>query len=42
MAMYGEYFKILKLEKKTAYTTFNKIVYKRDYFIAYFKKKEWR
>ena len=36
--MYGQYFKILNLEKKTSYTTFNNRVYKRDYFLAYMKK----
>lgn len=36
--MYGEYFKILKLEKKTNYTTFNNRLYKRDYWLAYLKK----
>ena len=36
--MYGQYFKILNLEKKTSYTTFNNRVYKRDYFLAYLNK----
>ena len=36
--MYGKYFKILKLEKKTNYTTFNNRLYKRDYWLAYLKK----
>lgn len=36
--MYGALFSILKLEKKTSYTTFNNIVYKRDYWLAYLKK----
>lgn len=36
--MYGKYFKILSLEKKTNYTTFNNRVYKRDYWLAYLKK----
>ena len=36
--MYGQYFKILKLEKKTNYTTFNNRLYKRDYWLAYLKK----
>ena len=36
--MYGKYFKILNLEKKTSYTTFNNRVYKRDYLLAYMKK----
>ncbi|ETB63575.1 TPA: class I SAM-dependent methyltransferase [Candidatus Nomurabacteria bacterium] len=35
---YSRYFKILKLEKKTNYTTFNDRIYKRDYFIAYIQK----
>lgn len=35
---YGKYFKILNLEKKTNYTTFNNRVYKRDYWLAYLKK----
>lgn len=38
ITLYSKYFKILKLEKKTAYTTFNKVIYKRDYFIAYLQK----
>jgi SAM-dependent methyltransferase len=36
--MYSQYFKILKLEKKTSYTTFNNRIYKRDYWIAYLSK----
>lgn len=36
---YGEFFKILKLEKKTSYTTFNDRIYKRDYWLAYLKKQ---
>ena len=36
--MYSKYFKILKLEKKTNYTTFNNRIYKRDYWLAYLKK----
>ncbi len=36
--MYSQYFKILKLEKKTGYTTFNNRLYKRDYWIAYMTK----
>lgn len=36
--MYGKYFKILSLEKKTSYTTFNNRIYKRDYFLAYMTK----
>lgn len=35
---YSKYFKILKLEKKTNYTTFNNRIYKRDYFLAYLTK----
>jgi SAM-dependent methyltransferase len=34
--IYSQYFKILKLEKKTNYTTFNNRIYKRDYWLAYF------
>lgn len=37
--MYSQYFKILKLEKKTGYTRFNNIVYKRDYWLAYMQKR---
>lgn len=36
--MYSKYFKILNLEKKTSYTTFNERIYKRDYWLAYMKK----
>lgn len=36
--IYSKYFKILKLEKKTSYTTFNNRIYKRDYFLAYMSK----
>jgi len=36
--MYSQYFKILHLEKKTSYTTFNNRIYKRDYFLAYMQK----
>ena len=36
--MYSQYFKILHLEKKTNYTTFNNRIYKRDYWIAYMVK----
>ncbi len=36
--MYGKYFKILHLEKKTSYTTFNDRIYKRDYWLAYLTK----
>jgi len=36
--MYGKYFKILNLEKKTSYSTFNDRIYKRDYWLAYLQK----
>jgi SAM-dependent methyltransferase len=36
--MYSQYFKILHLEKKTNYTTFNNRIYKRDYWLAYLQK----
>ena len=36
--MYTKYFKILHLEKKSNYTTFNNRIYKRDYFLAYMQK----
>jgi SAM-dependent methyltransferase len=36
--IYGKYFKLLNLEKKTSYTTFNGRIYKRDYFLAYLQK----
>ncbi len=36
--MYSQYFKILNLEKKTSYTTFNNRIYKRDYWLAYLTK----
>jgi SAM-dependent methyltransferase len=36
--MYSQYFKILHLEKKTSYTTFNDRIYKRDYWLAYMQK----
>ncbi len=36
--MYTKYFKILNLEKKTSYTTFNNRIYKRDYWLAYLQK----
>jgi SAM-dependent methyltransferase len=36
--MYGKFFKILNLEKKTSYTTFNNRIYKRDYWLAYLSK----
>jgi SAM-dependent methyltransferase len=36
--MYSQFFKIIKLDKKTSYTTFNNRIYKRDYFLAYLKK----
>lgn len=35
---YSKYFKILKLEKKTGYSTFNNRIYKRDYWLAYLTK----
>jgi len=35
---YAKYFKILSLEKKTSYSTFNNRIYKRDYFLAYLQK----
>ncbi|MFA6386483.1 MAG: class I SAM-dependent methyltransferase [Candidatus Paceibacterota bacterium] len=37
--MYSKYFKILNLEKKTSYTTFNNRIYKRDYWLAYMQKQ---
>lgn len=36
--MYSQYFKILHLEKKTNYSTFNNRIYKRDYWLAYMSK----
>lgn len=36
--MYSKFFKILNLEKKTSYTTFNNRIYKRDYWLAYMTK----
>jgi len=36
--MYSKYLKILSLEKKTNYSTFNDRIYKRDYFLAYMTK----
>ena len=36
--MYGQYFKILSLTKKTSYSTFNDRIYKRDYWLAYIQK----
>lgn len=38
IATYGKYFKILKLEKITHYSTFNNRIYKRNYWLAYLKK----
>ncbi len=38
LKMYSQYFKILKLDKKTGYTTFNNRIYKRDYWLAYLQK----
>lgn len=37
--IYSKYFKILHLEKKTSYATFNNRIYKRDYWLAYLKKE---
>lgn len=37
--MYSKYFKILNLEKKTGYSTFNNRIYKRDYWLAYLTKE---
>ena len=37
--MYNQYFKILHLEKKTGYATFNNRIYKRDYWLAYLQKQ---
>lgn len=34
-ALYGKYFKVLSLTKKTSYMTFNDRIYKRDYWLAY-------
>jgi SAM-dependent methyltransferase len=36
--IYSRYFKILYLEKKTSYATFNNRIYKRDYWLAYLTK----
>ncbi len=36
--MYNQYFKILHLEKKTNYATFNNRIYKRDYWLCYMTK----
>jgi SAM-dependent methyltransferase len=36
--MYSQYFKILYIEKKANYSTFNDRIYKRDYLLAYFQK----
>lgn len=38
IATYSEFFKILKLDKKTSYTRFNNRSYKRNFWIAYFRK----
>jgi SAM-dependent methyltransferase len=38
ISMYSKYFKILNLEKKRSYTTFNDRIYKRDYWLAYMQK----
>lgn len=37
--MYSKYFKILHLEKKTSYATFDNRIYKRDYWLAYLQKE---
>lgn len=37
--MYSQYFKILHLEKKTSYSTFDNRIYKRDYWLAYLTKE---
>jgi SAM-dependent methyltransferase len=39
-SMYGAFFTILQLEKKTSYTTFNNRIYKRDYWLAHLKSKK--
>ena len=36
--IYSQYFKILNLEKKTGYSTFNNRIYKRDYWLIYLQK----
>jgi SAM-dependent methyltransferase len=36
--LYSKYFEILKMDKKTNYSKFNGIVYKRDYLIVYLRK----
>ena len=36
--LYGRYFKIIKLEKKSGYTTYDDRIYKRDYWLAYLQK----
>jgi SAM-dependent methyltransferase len=36
--MYSKYFKIIHLEKKIGYATFNNRIYKRDYWLAYLQK----
>jgi SAM-dependent methyltransferase len=38
VSLYGKYFKMVKLEKKSGYTTFNGRIYKRDYWLAYMVK----
>ncbi len=35
---YSQYFKILHLEKKTSYQTFNNRIYKRNYWLVYLQK----
>lgn len=38
MKIYGRYFKILKLEKKTSYPRVDGRIYKRDYWLSYMQK----
>lgn len=35
---YSKYFNILKLDKKTSYSTFDNRIYKRNYWLAYLQK----
>ncbi len=35
---YNKYFRILSLEKKTSYSTFNNRIYKRNYWLIYLTK----
>lgn len=37
--LYGKYFRIVKLEKKSGYTKFGSQSYKRNYWLAYLAKK---